>query len=216
MNTPADAPWRGSGDLIKIWPVIDGMTSAESRAMTDRFDAKVVDDTAGHRLWTATLNDDGYARFYLGESEVYAHRLAWVLANGRDPLPGYTIDHECRTRNCVNPAHLRELTMRENALAGNSPAAFNAAKLFCVNMHPLLAGHPNLYIRPDGTRGCRACRSAAQRKAKAARLFAEHVAAYEAAVAAGETPDPVEVHVRGRTLTAPVSIAMIGPQGATT
>lgn len=43
-----------------------------------------------------------------------AHRAAWTHHNG--PIPdGMTIDHICKTRNCVNPAHLRLLTLADNS-----------------------------------------------------------------------------------------------------
>lgn len=45
---------------------------------------------------------------------VLGHRAAWVSANGQVPL-GMTIDHLCKVRRCVNPAHLRLLPNFENA-----------------------------------------------------------------------------------------------------
>ncbi|HEY2644066.1 MAG TPA: HNH endonuclease signature motif containing protein [Galbitalea sp.] len=45
---------------------------------------------------------------------VLAHRAAWVEANGPVPV-GMTLDHLCKVRRCVNPAHLRVLTNLENS-----------------------------------------------------------------------------------------------------
>ena len=45
---------------------------------------------------------------------VLAHRAAWVHVNGQMPL-GMTLDHLCKVRRCVNPAHLRMLPNYENA-----------------------------------------------------------------------------------------------------
>ena len=45
---------------------------------------------------------------------VLGHRAAWVAANGQVPL-GMTLDHTCKVRRCVNPAHLRLLPNYENA-----------------------------------------------------------------------------------------------------
>lgn len=45
---------------------------------------------------------------------VLAHRASWVHVNGQVPL-GMTIDHLCKERRCVNPAHLRLLPNYENA-----------------------------------------------------------------------------------------------------
>lgn len=46
-----------------------------------------------------------------------AHRAAWVHFNGQIPA-GATIDHLCRVRPCVNPAHLRLMSNRDNARGG--------------------------------------------------------------------------------------------------
>lgn len=47
-----------------------------------------------------------------------AHRASWTHANG--PIAdGMTIDHICYTRMCVNPDHLRELSLVENSRRRN-------------------------------------------------------------------------------------------------
>lgn len=43
-----------------------------------------------------------------------AHRVAWVLANGRTPQPGYVVRHSCDTPLCCNPKHLSEGTRGDN------------------------------------------------------------------------------------------------------
>lgn len=44
---------------------------------------------------------------------VPAHRIYWERENG--PVPdGLTLDHLCRVRACVNPAHLEPVTQVEN------------------------------------------------------------------------------------------------------
>lgn len=43
-----------------------------------------------------------------------AHRLAYELENG--PIPaGAVIDHTCHHESCVNPAHLRPVSVKQNA-----------------------------------------------------------------------------------------------------
>jgi hypothetical protein len=42
-----------------------------------------------------------------------AHRLAWLVWRGVIP-DGHEIDHVCRNPWCVNPAHLRPVTGKEN------------------------------------------------------------------------------------------------------
>lgn len=56
---------------------------------------------------------DGYVQLTRKNARVYAHRLAYVEAKGSIP-EGYTIDHLCRVRNCVNPKHLEAVTFLEN------------------------------------------------------------------------------------------------------
>lgn len=206
------------------WDAYQRLSHAQKVAVILRYLAHRTIDAepnpiTGTPCWISTNRfENGYPSIWLAGRRRYAHRLGLVLIGVFDD-PTLVAHHICNRGpdGCLNPSHIELVTSRENTMrSSKAPAAINAAKLFCDRMHPLMAGHQNTYVTPSGARTCRACRSAAERRTRATRLFAEHVAAYEAAIAAGETPDPVEVHVRGRTLTAPVSIAMIGPQGATT
>lgn len=46
-----------------------------------------------------------------------AHR--WLYERWFDPIPsGMVLDHLCRNRRCVNPAHLEVVTNQENVLRG--------------------------------------------------------------------------------------------------
>jgi HNH endonuclease len=68
--------------------------------------------TSGCWLWTGkTWN--GYGKFIVGGRTMAAHRYAYELFSG--PIPdGLELDHVCRVRSCVNPAHLEACTHREN------------------------------------------------------------------------------------------------------
>jgi hypothetical protein len=55
---------------------------------------------------------------------IRAHRFAYELLVG--PIPeGLVIDHLCRNRRCVNPAHLEPVTAEENWRRGDAPSAIS-------------------------------------------------------------------------------------------
>jgi hypothetical protein len=80
--------------------------------MPERFWAKVR-KTETCWLWTASTTEKGYGHFGIGPKIVAAHR--WVYEDSYGPIPdGMQIDHICRVRACVNPAHLRLATNKQN------------------------------------------------------------------------------------------------------
>ena len=99
--------------------------------------------------------DSGYGYFHDGSNSIGAHRVAFALFGGI-VAPGQVIDHKCRNRLCVNPAHLEAVSVAENTLRGIGPTAVNASKASCHRGHPL-AGH-NLISR-NGWRACRTCKN---------------------------------------------------------
>ena len=65
--------------------------------------------------WTGSVMGTGYGniKVSLEAGNVYAHRLSYEIANG--PIPeGLMVDHSCLNRICVNPAHLRLATVKQN------------------------------------------------------------------------------------------------------
>jgi hypothetical protein len=130
--------------------------------MLQRLISKIsVDAETGCWLWTATKSIGGYGRFYEGGSHgrtLSAHRAAYELLVG--PIPeGMTLDHVrergCVHRHCVNPKHLEPVTLRENLMRGDTPAAINAAKTKCIHGHDFTV--ENTYVYADGRRTCRTC-----------------------------------------------------------
>jgi len=124
----------------------------------ERFWAKV-DKTETCWLWMGGRNN-GYGYFRLGGTggpRAYAHRFAYEQLIG--PVPdGLQLDHLCRVRHCVNPAHLEPVTSRENCLRGESLQAANAQKTHCPKGH--LYDAANTWITAEGWRACRTCQNA--------------------------------------------------------
>ena len=84
-----------------------------------RFWAKVfAEDGAACWRWLAAVNTSGYGHFRTSAHRTrLAHRMAYEMCVG--PIPeGLTLDHLCRNRLCVNPAHLEPVTVRENLRRG--------------------------------------------------------------------------------------------------
>jgi len=106
-------------------------------------------------LWTAYTMPEGYGQCRLNGRVQLAHRIAYTKYIG--PIPeGLHIDHLCRVRNCVNPAHLEPVTPRENNLRGTGYSARSASRTHCPRGHPYSGD--NLRIGSvDGKRYCRAC-----------------------------------------------------------
>lgn len=126
--------------------------------LVDRFWVKV-EKTDGCWLWTASKSLDGYGYIDLpnpSTKKVFAHRFAYEQLVG--PIPdGYQIDHLCRVRNCVNPAHLEAVTPRVNVLRSSGVAANRARQSHCKRGHEL-AGD-NVYVQPSRPRSrrCMTC-----------------------------------------------------------
>lgn len=85
-----------------------------------------------------------------------AHRVAYELLVG--PIPdGLVLDHLCRNRACVNPAHMEPVTRGENVRRGVGMVwQVAAAKTHCKHGHAFTAENTRRTSR--GYRRCRACR----------------------------------------------------------
>lgn len=111
-------------------------------AIAPRFWARVDRSGGPHACWpwTGALHSSGYGVLWGGRDDarrwLRAHRVAYELLVG--PIPdGMQLDHLCRNRRCVNPAHLEPVTLVENVMRGVGVGPTNAAKTHCPRRHPL-------------------------------------------------------------------------------
>jgi hypothetical protein len=120
-------------------------------------------DPSGCWLWTGATTT-GYGVLKVDGKRWLAHRWSYEQLVGPVPV-GLQLDHLCRVRRCVNPAHLEPVTLRENVLRGVGPSAVNAAKTECQNGHPF--NDANTCITAVGNRRCRECWNAYKRAYRA-------------------------------------------------
>lgn len=128
------------------------------KSIAERFWAKV-QKTDGCWLWTAS-NTGGrkgyeYGTFRVNGRNVKAHRMAYELHHGVTLQPAECVLHSCDNPPCVNPAHLRIGTRKDNrADFDERGQPWQKTRTHCPKGHPYEGR--NLIMR-YGRRHCRRC-----------------------------------------------------------
>jgi hypothetical protein len=136
----------------------------------DRFWERVVEASepspngwTGCWVWTGTPRHDGYGRMSIGsrgtQREHLVHRLSYEWIVGKIP-EGLVIDHLCRNRACVNPAHMEPVTNVENVMRGEGFSATHARKTYCPAGHKLAGRNLSKWHLKHGQRKCATCHAA--------------------------------------------------------
>lgn len=128
---------------------------------------------SGCWLWTAAVNREGYGVVRWPRKMARAHRAIYEILVG--PIPKPTLNHECRVRCCVNPAHLTPMTLAENTMEPKSlsPSKLNSERMACPK-HGIPYSHRE---ERDRWRRCGACITEKNRAYKA-KWRASHGAGY--------------------------------------
>jgi DNA-binding transcriptional regulator YiaG len=66
-------------------------------------------------IWTGGKDIKGYGIFFYNKKTSFAHRIALVLYKNITLTNGLQVAHSCNNKSCVNPDHLRETTIKDNA-----------------------------------------------------------------------------------------------------
>lgn len=117
---------------------------------------------SGCWLWTGTEIGGGYGRTKSAGRGLLVHRHSYGSLVG--PIPdGLVIDHLCRVRCCVNPAHLEPVTQQVNVRRSDSQMARRAAQTHCKRGHELAGDNLKVFERSPNRfmRTCITCERAA-------------------------------------------------------
>ena len=122
----------------------------------DRFWSKV-EKTESCWNWTGAVGIHGYGFFRLPEKKVLAHRFIYEKLVG-NLIADLEIDHVCRNRLCVNPAHLEQVSKSENrkrAVPFRKKAVKSLDRTHCLQGH--IFNNKNTIWLYAGCRICAIC-----------------------------------------------------------
>lgn len=88
------------------------LVDREPPPLADSIEQRVI-RSAGCWTWCGYHDRNGYAVFRRGDQNIRVYRWMYERHVG-PPVEGLVIDHACRNASCVNPDHLRQITVKQN------------------------------------------------------------------------------------------------------
>lgn len=172
--------WQKYGDPLHISRGCSGLTLEQHLLLR-------MDNSGGPDAcwpWTGPVGPTGYGKLDLSSwcGTRQAHRAVYLTFVG-ELVDELQIDHgchdpevcepgiDCPHRRCVNPAHLRPSSARENVLRGGGPSAINARATHCIHGHDL-GPNGNVRREKNGKRRCRICERDRMRRFRAGQRVA--------------------------------------------
>ncbi len=136
-----------------------GSTMKTESNLTRLYRWFIPEPNSGCWLWFGSTGHNGYGRLWENTENRLraAHRISYEFFIG--PVPdGLVLDHLCRVRCCVNPAHLEPVTNEENIRRGQAGSNMSG-KTHCRQGHPYDHLNTRFKRRPNGDRFrvCRIC-----------------------------------------------------------
>jgi HNH endonuclease len=126
--------------------------------------SRVEANAEGCWLWPGALTNGYGAVSYKQRPMRMVHRIVYEALVADIPR-GMVIDHLCLETRCCRPSHLEPVSVAENWRRGTG----TTSRWKLTECHK---GHPftddNTYVKPNGTRNCKACRRDALRRLRAA------------------------------------------------
>lgn len=140
-------------DAERFWKSVD------FRGGTDHESDPLANASGECWKWRTRTERSEYGSFRLHGKSQLAHRVAY-RDFGRKIPEGFQIDHLCRNKRCVNPAHLEAVTQTENGRRG-----INGAKTACPSGHEYSDENATYQIRRGKrVRYCAICLAASKRR----------------------------------------------------